>query len=282
MKAVESKILIEEIGTDGHSPMKFICSDGSKYFVKYRSGKSLDKKEINCLVFEIMCTKILQQLHIPVPEQALVTILENSYQPQLLTANKKYLKPGIIAWGSKEIENADLVKEAEQITHKRIFNKLGNPEDLIRIAIFDLWVDNVDRHFQNYNLLTRMDDGRLFYYAIDHAFTFGGLHGMSIFNASSMPSTYRKLIVSPYFLSVTRFIHKKRRIEIADQFISLLTQPDIKRIINEVFNEIPTDWAINPVLKDRVIQFLESRDRIIALEQICKQNLQHNHWRKKS
>lgn len=282
MKKVESKILITELETDGHSPMKFICSDGSMYFVKYRSGKSLDKKEINCLVFEIICTKILQQLQVPVPEQVLVVINENSYSPAMLIANRKYLKPGVTAWGSKEIENADLVKEAELITHKRVFNKLGNPEDLIRIAIFDLWVDNVDRYSENYNLLTRMENGKLFYYAIDHAFTFGGLNEMNIFNPSSMPSTYKKLIVSQYFLSVTRYIHKNRRIEIADQFISLLTKLDIKKIINEVFNEIPTDWAINPVLKDRVIAFLESRDRIIALEQICKQKLQHNHWRKKS
>jgi len=69
LKKVKSKILIEEIDTDGHSPMKFICSDNAMYFVKYRSGKSLDKKEINCLVFEMICTKILQQLHIPVPKQ---------------------------------------------------------------------------------------------------------------------------------------------------------------------------------------------------------------------
>ena len=90
MDKVESKILIEELETDGHSPMKFICSNGLMYFVKYRSGKSLDKNEINCLVFEMICTRLLQQLHIPVPDQALVTINENSYAPGQLKVNKKY------------------------------------------------------------------------------------------------------------------------------------------------------------------------------------------------
>jgi hypothetical protein len=97
MNKIESRILIEELDTDGHSPMKFICSDGSMYFVKYRSGKSLDKNEINCLVFEIVCTSLLQQLNVPVPEQALVTINENSYAPGQLVVNKKYIKQGVIA-----------------------------------------------------------------------------------------------------------------------------------------------------------------------------------------
>jgi len=173
LKEVETKILIEELETDGHSPMKFICSDGAVYYVKYRSGKSMDKTEINCLVFEMVCTKLLQRLHIPVPEQALVTINAESYVPGQLKTNKKYIRDGIIAWGSKEITQTDLIKEIEQIQKKKDFNKLLNPDDLIRIAIFDLWVDNADRHSGNYNLLVKMEDGKLAIITIDHAFSFG-------------------------------------------------------------------------------------------------------------
>lgn len=191
MKQVESKILIEELETDGHSPMKFICSDGEVYYVKYRSGKSLDKNEINCLVFEMVCTSILQRLHIPVPEQALITINPNSYVTGQLVSNKKYTKGGIIAWGSKEIQQTDLIKEIEQIQKKKEFNKLLNPEDLIRIAIFDLWVDNADRNSSNYNLITKLEDGKLKIISIDHAFTFGGLKGMNIFNATTRPNSYK-------------------------------------------------------------------------------------------
>lgn len=208
MKKVESKILIEEIDTDGHSPMKFICSDGSIYFAKYRSGKSLNKKEINCLVFEMVCTKLLQELGIPVPEQALITINENSISPGQLKVNKKYIKQGVIAWGSKEILQADLVKEIELIRMKKEFNRLKNPADLIRIAIFDLWVDNADRHQENYNLLLKMEEGKLKIIAIDHAFTFGGLKGMNIFNPSILPTSYKKLIESQYFLSVVKHFNK--------------------------------------------------------------------------
>jgi hypothetical protein len=281
LKKVESKILIEELETDGHSPLKFICSDGFVYYVKYRSGKSFDKREIHCLVFEMICTRLLQRLHIPVPEQALVVISKDSYAPGQLKANKRYLKPGVIGWGSKEIEQADLVKSIEQILRKKEFKKLLNPGDLIRIAIFDLWVDNADRHSDNFNLLVRLEDGKLKLITIDHAFTFGGQRGMNIFNKTTYPSPYKKLIESQYFRSVVKHLKKAERLEIASGFLSLIPELDIENLVNEVFAQIPTEWDIDPGLKNRIIEFLQSGQRINALHQICKQYLQKNFRRKK-
>lgn len=281
MKQVETKILIEELETDGHSPMKFICSDGAVYYVKYRSGKSLDKNEINCLVFEMICTALLKRLQIPVPNQALVTINPNSFVPGQLITNKKYVKDGVIAWGSEEIPQTDLIKEIEQIYRKKEFNKLGNPEDLIRIAIFDMWVDNADRHSGNYNLLLSMEDGKLKIITIDHAFTFGGLRGMNIFNATSAPTSYKKLIESQYFRSAVKHFNRSQRLEIASQFVSLLSDLDIENLINDVFVQIPTEWNINTTLEQRVIDFLQSNQRIKTLEIISKQALHKNFKKKK-
>lgn len=281
MKKVASTILIEELETDGHSPLKFICSDGAVYYVKYRSGKSFDKNEMNCLVFEMICTKLLQHLHIPVPEQALVEIQKDSYVPGQVKVNKRYLQPGVIGWGSKEIEQTDLVKAIELIQKRKEFNKLLNPADLIRIAIFDLWVDNADRHSGNYNLLVKMEDGKLKIISIDHAFTFGGLRGMAIFNATTQPNPYRKLIESQYFRSVVKHFRKNERLEIASQFLSLIPKLDIETIVNEVFTQIPTAWGINPRLKKRMIDFLQSEQRLVALRQICNQQLQKNFRRQK-
>lgn len=274
MKQVESRLLIEELKTDGHSPMKFICSDGKVYYVKYRSGKSMDKAEINCLVFEMVCTKLLQNLLIPVPEHALVTINENSYAPGQLVTNKRFIKEGVVAWGSMEILQADFVKEIEQVSNKSEFNKLKNPEDLIRIAIFDLWVDNVDRHFGNYNLLLQLEESKLKFIAIDHAFSFGGLKGMNIFNVTTIPSYNKKLVESPYFRSIVKHFNNKERLEIAKQFISLLTKLDIEKIINETFTTIPAQWGISPKLEKRVIEFLKSKQRIALLRAICALQLQ--------
>lgn len=281
MKTVESKILIEEIDTDGHSPMKFICSDGAIYFAKYRSGKSFDKNEIHCLVFEMLCTALLKRLHIPVPDDALITINEDSYVKGQLKVNKRYVEEGVIAWGSKEIPNTDLVKEIEFLQKKKEFNKIKNPEDLIKIAVFDLWVDNADRHSGNYNLLTEIEGGKIKVITIDHAFAFGGLKGMNIFNATTAPQPHKKIIESQYFRSIVKYFNKAKRIEIGNQFISLLEELDTENIINDVFSDIPHQWQINETLKTRIIGFLTSAQRINAIRQICSQQLQKNLRRKK-
>jgi CotH kinase protein len=281
LKQIDSRILIEELETDGHSPLKFICSDGAVYYVKYRSGKSFDKKEIHCLVFEMICTRLLQRLHIPVPEHALVVISTGSYEQRQIRINKRYLKPGVIGWGSKEVEQTDLVKEIEQIQKRKEFNKLLNPDDLIRIAIFDLWVDNVDRHSGNYNLLVKLEDGKMKIITIDHAFTFGGLKGMNIFNITTQPNSQRKLIESQYFRSIVKHFRKNERLEIANQFLSLIPELDIENIVNEVFTQIPKDWGVEPGLKNRITEFLQSKQRHLAIQQICKKYLQKNFRRKK-
>ncbi len=273
MKHVETRILIHKLETDGHSPMKFICSDGFVYYVKYRSGKSFDKNEINCLVFEMVCTRLLQQLKVPTPEQALVTIADGSYVKGQLKANKRYIRPEVIALGSKEIERSDLIKEIEVIKKRTEFNRLLYPGDLIRIALFDLWVDNYDRHSDNYNLLTKMEEGKLQYIAIDHAFAFGGLKGMNIFNETTPVNPNRKLIQSQYFKSVVGFIAQKEQSEIIKGFLSLLKELPINDLIDEVFSQIPEQWQIPPLLKGRIIAFLHSEQRLVSLQQIISLNL---------
>jgi hypothetical protein len=82
IKNVNTVTLLEEIPTDGHSPMKFLCDDGMIYYCKYRSGYSLNAGEIDFLVYEIVCHYLLKGLEIPTPEIALVTLRKDSYKPQ--------------------------------------------------------------------------------------------------------------------------------------------------------------------------------------------------------
>jgi len=105
---------------------------------------------------------------------------------------------------------------------------------------------------------------------------------MNIFNAATAPDSYKKLIESQYFRSVVKHFNKPERLEIASQFLSLISELDIEKLINEVFAQIPSQWVIHPMLKKRIIDFLQSKQRITALQQICKQKLQKNYRRKKS
>ena len=77
-----------------------------------------------------------------------------------------------------------------------------------------------------------------------------------------------------------KHFNTKQRLHIASQFLSLITELDIGNVIHEIFTQIPQQWGISPLLKKRMIDFLQSSQRITTLEQICKQSLQKNFRRK--
>ena len=70
MKQVKASIFLREIPTDGHSPMKFVCSDNNVYYCKYRVNYK--SEELDCLIYEVICHNLLKSLGIPTPDIALV------------------------------------------------------------------------------------------------------------------------------------------------------------------------------------------------------------------
>lgn len=105
---------LEEIGTDGHSPLKFICEDDHIYYCKYRTGRSLNQHEIDCLFYEAVSNRLLKGLNIPTPELSLIKIAANSFNPKDLKFHKRFCKPGALYLGSKHIEKNDLVQNVSK------------------------------------------------------------------------------------------------------------------------------------------------------------------------
>ncbi len=269
---VETVSFIEEIGTDGHSPMKFICSDGTIYYVKYRSGKSLNKNELAFLFYETLCSQLLQALYIPTPPIALVCISEGSFKPDSLKANKRYTKANTLAFGSKEIPNSQLITDFEVIEKEQDFQKIINPLDLLKIAIFDLWVDNNDRGRAlkiggyNYNLLFAPSRGKQQIIAFDHAFTFGGEQSIGIFSKDLPISVINKLPNSPLFSSIVRFLDKKDIQDTIQRFIHECKNFDLHEILIYLQNNLPAEWYVFPQLSAQVEEFLSSHQRLDRIE----------------
>ena len=277
---VHTLFLLEEMKTDGHSPMKFLCSDNNFYYCKYRT--QFKKEELDCLVYELVCQALLENLNIPTPEVAFAYITENSYELKKLKANRRYIKPGVICFASKEAEMTSLITGIQDITGKRDLNEFDHPYDLLKIAIFDLWVDNVDRgrgSAKNYNLLmqtffqeedeTQRMRFRSRWLAFDHAFCFGGTEKIRVFNATMLPSANGKLLESEYFNSVKKHYEQKMCEQTVDNFISLCTN-NVETIINDVFSQIPPEWQIPINLAERMITFLSSSKRIMHIKQLTQ------------
>lgn len=277
----ETVYLIEEIPTDGHSPLKFMCNDSKIYYCKYRvSPKDV---EIDCLIYEVVCNGLLKKLDIPTPEIAFVKITEDSYNKQDLKRNRLYIQPGVICFGSKEIENAQLVTELDKISDENDFKKYTNPDDLIRIALFDLWVGNMDRgkgdsnftpgRSNNYNLLSKPEGNKSKLLAFDHGFTFDGEHSFRIFNEHFSPSLSGKLFGTQFFRDMLNYIPVEKRLKIVNKFIASIKTLNIDELLTALFSKMPFDWKRHDPLKEKMITYLKSEERIKSLAKIAENEI---------
>jgi hypothetical protein len=282
---VHTRWLNKEVETDGHSPMYFLCDDGNYYYCKYRT--QFKHEELDCLVYEIVCQFLLKRLHIPTPDIALAVIEKGSYEPKKLHKNKRYVHPGITCFGSKEAINTVLVSGIQGISKKSQANKFENIYDLLKIAMFDLWIENDDRGRgtkENYNLLlqsirvqnkeTGRTTSKLRWLAFDHAFAFGGVNILRTFNETTMPSTAFKLIESQYFKSFKKYFTASVYESIVENFLAL--QPyEIESIIQSVIAQVPAGWETPKNLGERIITFLSDSRRIRLVKQLTIHSLKN-------
>lgn len=258
---LSAEYFIKQVDTDGHSPLFVQANDGSNYFAKYLN--SLRTDELCLLVYEMVAVELLKELNLPHAEQAIIEIPPNIIDKKL--SYSKRWKRNVTAWGSKEIAGATLVSEINNYSAKNLFNQIENPEDLIHIAIFDIWVENTDRKQGNYNLITVQEFGKVRFIAIDHGSIFGGFDRIGMFNESLVCSANNKLICSDLFRQVVSRIPQNKQLQISKDFINLLSQVNLKEVLDDVFHNIPESWKINKTLRDRIEKFLLSDLRMQSL-----------------
>lgn len=275
MKLLElhTKLLLRETQTDGHSPLVFICSDDNIYYCKYLP--SIKREEINCLAYEIVAHALLKKLDIPTPDIALITIAENTLNKKLIRSNKR-LKVGDICFGSKEISFAAEVQSLAQLNSKTEFNKLLNPHDIIRIAIFDLWINNIDRGRNfgdgyNYNLLLKPVGIKQQIIAFDHGFIFGGINQIGVFNSNTNSLTGNKLYQSTYYKSVIKHINKTDYTNIVNNFTSLLFK-NYDTLIKDIIEQLGAIWDLSHKLDERIIALLNTNEQIKEIKNIIIQS----------
>jgi len=269
---IKTELLLDEMKTDGHAPLKFLCLTNEIYYCKYLN--SFKRAELIFLAYEVVANVLLNKLYIPTPEIALIRISENTLDESKITSNRR-LKEGNICFGSKQVSPVSELQSIQEFT-KTDFNKLMNPEDLIKIAIFDLWVDNQDRGrpFEggiNYNLLFHLNGSKQKILAFDNAFIFGGVDKIGIFNSNQNINTYNKLVSSPFYKSVIRHIEKNKFIEVVNNFIPLLKR-NYKQTITDTINELPAEWEMTLNLDQRICNFLYNENRIEKINNIILQS----------
>jgi len=272
LQHVNTELLLEEINTDGHAPLKFFCSSNDIYYCKYLNSYS--RLEFNCLAYEVIANYLLNRLQIPTPEIALINISEGTLDKAKIKSNRR-LKEGDTCFGSKEVKFAQEFQAIQDFT-KVDFNRLLNPEDIIKIAIFDLWVDNTDRgrYFDdgiNYNLLIEPAGSRQKIVAFDNAFIFGGIQNIGTFNSQTVINTTNKLVETSFYKNIVKHIDINNFNQIVNNFIPLLTQ-NSEQDINGIIIQLPSEWELTPNLSTRIDNYLSNQAHIDRIENIILQS----------
>jgi hypothetical protein len=271
INTVHTELLIKEMETDGHAPLKFLCDDGNTYFCKYRI--TMNKEEMDCLAYEVVAHFLLKELKIPTPEIALVKITDDTLNKELIVKNRR-LQANDICFGSKEIRPSSVLNDFVRISGKRDFNRILNPEDIIRIALFDLWVNNTDRGRDikpgyNYNLLVQQAGSYEKIIAFDHGFIFGGLNSIGIFTKNFPSSMDNKIHLTPYYKDVIKYIDHTKFNKIVEDFVISLSH-NYDTGIQHIIALLPKAWNLSLNLDKRISDYLGSQERIQRAMEIIK------------
>ncbi|PIC03703.1 hypothetical protein CS060_13800 [Anoxybacillus flavithermus] len=162
----------------------------------------------------------------------------------------------------------------------KFLSKLRNVDTFSNLLVFDIWINNKDRSSNYGNLLVTKKDDSYYYYAIDHALSFGGYY---LDNESKILLKKSK-ICQLNFSSANHpypFNHVYEAIKLNIEFQGCNPFDDVlnkmskitESQIEDIFNQVPknTDWFEQEDI-DIYIEYLMRRKNnvILYLEQLIE------------
>lgn len=158
---------IKESKDTGQRPVVVSCDDFEDYLCKYVRGLPA-----NGLMTEWIAAKAAKAAGLFIPQMALVEIAVD-HRPGadvLVWKDGRFQLPffGLKYVKAKEVDNSVVALFKKQQER----NKIEHKPDLLRIALFDIWISNEDRHDGNYNLLMRSRGNKYQWQVMDHGAAF--------------------------------------------------------------------------------------------------------------
>ncbi|GHC61086.1 HipA family kinase [Ulvibacter litoralis] len=241
--------------TTGDIPILITCTDLSDWICKH------GRDSVSPLVNEIMGSSFAQNWNLRTPPICLIDVkadhIPTQYAPRLqpFFFNKPCFGSSLLK-GGQVIDKTMLPSFIKSSFKRKILNK----NDLLKIALFDIWIGNEDRHHGNSNLiLDQTQKGEYYFNVFDHGaiFNTSGLrHGIDLItdNESLISSELVKIL----FGSVNNLT------EIVDNIVQdfyLCTQ-SCEQDLNTILLKIPLEWDFN----------------LIQFEDLLRDNIFNDDW----
>jgi len=265
LKYQDAISLIKEIPTEGHSPLLVIANDFNAYYVKNTKGHH----PAYFLINEFICHYFLKIWGIATPEIAAVTIDKNLLDVALSQFHKLYFYDNI-AFGSKKMEYAQEMNELSRIHSKSDFNKLKEPMDFLKIALFDIWVENTDRKPTNPNLLFQIKDNKLGAVAIDHAFAFDSQAYINLYKEGVTQSYNENLLEHLYVKEIVKHLKMDAaKVEMLNEYYYFCID-NTQKHYDEIAQNIPEELGFTADIKAALSDFLfNSKRNKLVFNEFC-------------
>ena len=218
----------KQYGT-GEEPVLALCSDRNEYICKYMRSSGTPYK----LICEIIGAILANKWGLRIPDFALISLLAEHWTP-FRTIN--LYAP---AFGSKVQHN---VIDVNATWNKDILISLAIQEQILNIALFDIWVANEDRNWNNANLLYDVISNDLI--VIDH----GCILNTATFDYNLSLLTQNETILysdlAHFILSdIPQNVSNKLITNLEVHFKSMSKRH--KELISSVTDNIPDSWKVN-------------------------------------
>lgn len=247
----------ETRGTN-HSPLLVLTSDLEEYFSKTPRDQT---PELD-IIREFLCSYLLQCWDIKTPEIAALKV-DSCIIKIPLSSNHKSNYFSRHSFGSKILDHVVVLDAIMSIDTKHDYNKFENPADILKIGLFDIWIENDDRKPTNTNILVKNDGNGFNFYAIDHSFTFSSMKFTDLNPVQDLGVSYNDSILYPDFThSVYKFLIRNRKKlldELKDYFIDSVS--NCQNNFNYITDNIPKDLGLSAQDISAIEKFLFSKYR---------------------
>jgi hypothetical protein len=221
--------------TNGSSPVLVLANNTLDYVCKYQKIPSANYSGL--LINEFVANKFLNQWQIESPIMEIVKVKPEHVNTDMQLQPAWFLLPCFGSLHNKFYREVDsFLSESSRASN----NGLKQDNLLLKIALFDLWSCNEDRHHGNYNLMIDTTQNNKLI-PIDNAYIFNS-------NTINYPSYHisinESLISSPLLLAIytPKQLANQKLLQSIRAYYYLCVR-DCYNSLSTIINELPTEWC---------------------------------------
>ncbi|MFC6269612.1 HipA family kinase [Frigoriflavimonas asaccharolytica] len=248
----------EEIRTTGNSPIKVIAENYEAYLAK--NSKALNPA--TDIINELIANCFLKLWDLKTPDIAILDFSPDLLLPEYSKSHHKssyYQKP---IFGSSWLQSAFDGTAFFKINNKFDEKVFVDFNDLFKIGLFDIWVENDDRKPTNLNLIFLENEYEKFNIVpIDHCYIFSTMKYQDLKPEDFMPIANENLLVTDLALSFKKYKHKNRNWDNEDKDYFYLCISKCEKYFDEIISYIPKEWNFSEQDAINLQYFLFNEER---------------------